>query len=90
MAKTGKDEKGGAGPEEMPRNAAQEDVTASNTEGNRPGELLRETAIKKSVTEKVYETMSGSPEEPLRDTAALKDDAANDAMTRTPTNYGES
>ena len=62
-----------AGPEEMPWDASQEDVTANDTECNSSYELLKEPAIEKSAVEEIYETAGGSPEEPLRDTAALED-----------------
>ena len=78
LAKAGIGETENVGPEEMPRNATQKDVTAKDTKGDSPDELLKEPAIEKSAAEKIYETAGGNPKEPFRDTAALEDFTVND------------
>ena len=70
-------------PKEMLRDAAREDVTANDTKGNSPDKSLNEPAIKKSAAQMIYETAGGSPEEPLKDAAALNDVAANTHLRRT-------
>ena len=50
---------------------------------------MKETTIE-SEAEKSYETRGGNPEETPRDTAAIDDAAAQDAMTATLTNCDRS
>ena len=68
-----------SGPKEIPRNAAQEDVTADDPGGVFPDELRREPAVKEFAAGKINETTDEDPEEPLRDTSAQEDSTANEA-----------
>ena len=83
VTKAGAEETEDAGPEEMPRDTAQEDGTAKDTEGDGPDELMKEPSTERSVSKKIYENMSGNPEDPLRSTAAREDVTASLPLRRT-------
>ena len=74
MAKVAIGKTEGAGPEERPGNAAQENVTIDDTGGGDPGQL-KEPDTEKSAAEGTYEAAGRSTEEPLRDTTT--DDSGN-------------
>ena len=79
LAKAGMSETKGAGPKEIPMDAAQEDVTANDPGGTIPDEQLMEPAVKEPAEGKIYETAGEDPEEPLRDTSAQEDATTNEA-----------
>ena len=78
LAKAGMGDTEGTGPEEIPRDAAQEDVLAANPGGAIPDELRRELTVRVFAAGKIYETMGEDPAEPLRDTSAPEDATSNE------------
>ena len=84
LTKAGMGEIEGAGPEEIPRDATQKDVTTDDLGGAIPDELLREPAGKEFAAGKTYKTADEDPEEPLRDTSAQEDATANETKGDSP------